>query len=126
MKLPEEPMDVKSITRWPFIYLNWGQQFSEWFFQHYLVGAHFLEIETISTYLYLLLNKIGVGFLSERIADPHIKRGNLMILENLYQETAPRDVAYLVYLKDRHELVSPIVKEIKHYVQKYLLRKERK
>lgn len=120
LQLPHGPMDVKTITQWPFIYLNWGQQFAEWFFQHYLVGSHFLEIETISTFLYLLLNKVGVGFLSERIAQPHIDRGNLMTLENLYQETAPRDAAYLVYLKDREDIVQPLVDEIKDYVAEHL------
>lgn len=117
LKLPKEPMGLENISSWPLIYLNWGQQFDEWFRRNLYAGAHFLELESISTYIYLLLNKAGCGFLSDRIAKSYIDEGKLVTHNFRHFKSAPMDVAYIIYNKSKEKRVSSIVNEIKAYIE---------
>jgi len=120
LNIVNEPVSVKNITNLPLIYLNYGQQFEEWFHKNYFISMNFLETESVSTYMFLLLNKLGCGFLTKRIAAPYMKSGKLKSISYLYCDTAPRDVAYIIYPKQKQDIVSPIVQKIKNYVQSEL------
>lgn len=119
LELPGKQLTPQNISAWPFIYFNWGEEFSEWLNHHYLFGMHFLEIENISMFLYLLLHKTGLGFLPERIAKPHIKDGTLKVVEYLYSDTAPHDVAYIIHPRKKKDLVQPIVDKILSYAKEH-------
>ena len=118
MQLEASMLTKENIHQFRFIHYALGPIFDEWFSKHYYKYAHFIEVADPTLCLHLIRNKIGVSFLPLRTAEKYINSGEFQVIPFEGEDTIPLEEIRLIYNKHRESVITPVVQEIRDYVQK--------
>ncbi len=109
-----------NLSKFPFIYCDWGISLEKWYNLYYKKRSHFCEIEGTSLFLDYILDGKGIGFLPDRITEKYIKSGRLEEIPFMYSEYTPIDQSYIVFLPYKKEKVEKFLKIALSYKEQHL------
>lgn len=98
--LREREVTAEDLSDLPFIHLNWGPPFDEWFAAK--VGKQWLaavQVDHASLFLNMLLAGTGIGFLLDSMAAEHLQSGVLERVPFADETPLPERTVYLAYPK---------------------------
>jgi DNA-binding transcriptional LysR family regulator len=98
--LGERTISAADLSELPFIYLDWGPPFDEWFAEQ--VGKQWLpavQVDHASLFVKSLLAGTGMGFAMDKVVEEHLQSGVLETLHFQSEQPLPERTCYLVYPK---------------------------
>jgi DNA-binding transcriptional LysR family regulator len=95
-----DPVTPSDLPQLPFLFMNWGSPFTEWYETE--VGVGFLptmQVDDTSFLLHCIEAGEGIGFMLGHIADELAEKGLVRILRFQPRQPVPTRTAYLIYPK---------------------------
>ena len=121
LSLASKHFTRNSINQFPFIQYSLGPAFENWFNEKYYKQSHFIEVEKVALYLYLLQNQCGICFLPSRIAQQYLESGDFIALEYDYEDSAPSEDLYIAYNTQHSTQAKPVVDVIRQYMNDHFI-----
>lgn len=107
--MESDRVNPKHLPFLSYIHINWGPAFLEWL-SSYTGNINFsLHSDHSSLHLRFLLNKEGIGFLLESIAEQYIKEKLLRELTIESDVPIPSNSVYIIFQKRKKKIVEPIL-----------------
>jgi DNA-binding transcriptional LysR family regulator len=102
LDMDEEKIVMKKLHEFPYIHIDWGRPFTEWYQQE--VGKHHIQafqVDNASLMIKFVTSGEGIGFLLNTISSPFIKKGELKYLPIDSIDPLPKRTTYLIYRKSK-------------------------
>lgn len=99
-RFEQESVTPEDLAHLPFVFMNWGSPFSEWYEAE--VGTQFLsslQVDDSALLLRCVQEIKGIGFLLGHVADELAARGIVQKLKFKSHAPIPTRTAYLIYPK---------------------------
>jgi DNA-binding transcriptional LysR family regulator len=93
------PLTPDDLHRLPYIHLNWGPPFDEWYAEEVGKNLHAFQVDHTSLFLKFLLHGEGIGFLPEEVAAEFLADGRLQKVPFTAGAPLPERAVYLIYPK---------------------------
>jgi DNA-binding transcriptional LysR family regulator len=101
-ELQTDSISVSELSQYPYIHLNWGHPFSEWYeTEAGGIRLHPLQVDHTSLLLKFIMSEKGVGFLLKSVADTLIQEGKLKQIRLDSKTPPPQRTTYLIYPKTK-------------------------
>ncbi|MFD1737238.1 LysR family transcriptional regulator [Bacillus salitolerans] len=100
------------LRNYPFIHLDWGTPFSEWFNE--VIGKDepfFLQVDHMSIHIQYLLEGKGIGFMPTSVLERYKEEG-LVELPTNFSKPIPTRPMYIIYLKRKHEFIQSLLSDL--------------
>lgn len=105
---PAEMFSPQNATQFPYVHMDWGLQFDEWFRTYYNFRSA-LTIENTFLLLDQLLRGGKCGFMHQALAEAYINDGRLKQLDFAHSNSIPEEVVSIAFLKHKREQLEPFI-----------------
>lgn len=101
-EISEPAILVKDLLKYPYIHLNWGHPFTEWYHSEVEeVSLHPLQVDHTSLLLKFIKSGKGIGFLLKSAAESLIVKGEIKEIPIKYKHPLPKRTTYMIYPKNK-------------------------
>lgn len=109
LELPYDKLTIDNVDSFNLIFCRWHYPFNEWFKENYYSGTHFIELDRVWLFIQLLQNKVGIGFMPERIAKPLLDSGEFISLSYESSDTTPQEEMFLMYNRKKKDRLLSLI-----------------
>lgn len=98
----EPAIRVKDLLKYPYIHINWGHPFTEWYQSEVEeVSIHPLQVDHTSLLLKFIKSGNGIGFLLKSVAEGLIEKGEIKQIPIESKYPLPKRTTYQIYSKNK-------------------------
>lgn len=105
----KEPILADDFNNLPYIHMNWGSPFTEWYMKSLGDIIYALQVDNSSLFVKMILSGEGIGFLPEYIAKEHVRNKQLKKLPFTPIHPIPKRPAYIIYPKRKKAKIEPLL-----------------